>query len=275
MNKIVGAFRFVSALFFALACIVLVLLYLQWIRPEAKRNIIQSWARGFIKMVGMDLTVQGDVYDKHCLIVANHISFIDIFALNAMKPGRFIAKSEIAGWPVFGRIAKGVDTLFIERKNRRSIISVNEQISAALMRRQTIMLFPEGKTSTGVSLLPLKANLLEPAVLSGTPVMPVAICYTENGQKTTKASYANISIFSCLWTICSTPGLSVTLKVLPMIDVEGKTRHEVASEASALMSQAMGVPDPMIGLENMHHHCDAVGYSDSVLKQTDRSTAAL
>ena len=185
---------------------------------------------------------------------------MDIFALNAMKPGRFIAKSEIAGWPVFGRIAKGVDTLFIQRKNRRSIISVNEQISAALMQHQTIMLFPEGKTSEGVSLLPLKPNLIEPAILSGTPVLPVAICYTENGEKTTKASYANISIFKCLWTICSTPGLAVTLKVLPTINVEGKTRHEVACEASALMSAAMGVADPMKDYpDNVHHHCDAIG----------------
>lgn len=259
MNKIVGAARFVSALFYALACILLVLFYLQWVKPEKKKDIIRSWARTFINIVGMRFDVQGEVYDRYCLIVANHISFIDIFALNAMKPGRFIAKSEIAGWPVFGRIAKGVDTLFIERKNRRSIISVNEQISAALMKGQTIMLFPEGRTSIGVSLLPLKANLIEPAVLSGTPVMPVAICYTENGEKTTKASYANISIFKCLWTICSTPGLAVTLKVQPVIDVDGKTRHEVAAEASAVMSRAMGVPDPMLGEVNLHHHCDAVG----------------
>ena len=260
MNKIVGCYRFVCGLLFALACILLVLFYLQWIRPEAKRNIIRSWAKTFIELIGMKFSVQGEVYEKPCLIVANHISFVDIFALNALKPGRFIAKSEIAGWPVFGRIAKGVDTLFIERKNHRSIIAVNKQISAALMQKQTVMLFPEGKTSIGVSLLPLKANLIEPAVLSGTPVQPVAICYTENGQKTTKASYANISIFDCLWTICSTPGLAVTLKALPIIDVTGKTRHEVAQEAAASMSEAMGVPNPMQNQpEGLHHHCDAVG----------------
>lgn len=262
MNKVVGIFRFIGALLFALACILLVCFYLQWIKPEAKRKIIKTWARTFIEIIGMRYSIEGDIYDKYCLIVANHISFVDIFALNAMKPGRFIAKSEIADWPVFGRIAKGVDTLFVQRRNHRSIIAVNEQISAALMQQQTIMLFPEGKTSVGVSLLPLKANLIEPAILSGTPVLPVAICYAENGQKTTKASYANISIFKCLWTICSTPGLSVTLKVLPLIDVEGKTRHEVAAQAAEVMSQAMGVPNPMLGAEGMHHHCDAIGSTE-------------
>ena len=128
MYKIVGVFRFFAALLFALACIVLVLVYLQWVSPSKKRGVIKTWAAAFMRIVGMKWHVEGEVYDKPCLIVANHISFIDIFALNAVKPGRFIAKSEIADWPVFGRIAKGVDTLFIQRKNHRSIITVNQQI---------------------------------------------------------------------------------------------------------------------------------------------------
>lgn len=260
MQKITGAFRFTAAMLYAVACILLVLIYLQWLNPLSKKRIIRSWASAFLSIIGMKLKVEGEVYDKPCLIVANHISFIDIFALNIVKPGRFIAKSEIADWPVFGRIAKGVDTLFIERKNRRSIITVNEQISAALLAQQTVMLFPEGRTSVGEELLPLKSNLIEPAILSGSPVQPCALCYEENGQKTTKASYAGISIFKCLWTIVTTPGLTVTVKVLPIIDVTGKTRHEVANEASALMSAAMGVPDPMKEhCVYTRHAVDAVG----------------
>ena len=262
MYKLIGAVRFVAALLYALACIILVLVYLQWVPAAKKKNIIRTWAATFIRIVGMQLKVEGQIYDKPCLILANHISFIDVFALNATKPGRFIAKSEIAGWPVFGKIAKGVDTLFIERKNHRSILSVNEQISQALKQKQTIMLFPEGRTSAGLTLLPLKSNLIEPAILSDTPVQPVALCYTENGQKTTKASYANIQIFACLWTIVSTPGLALTMKFLPVIDVTGKSRHEVAKEASALMSEAMGVPDPMKDMpEPSRHHCDAIAQS--------------
>ena len=81
MNKVVGSYRFVCALFFALACIVSVLFYLQWVKPEAKRKIIRSWARTFIDLIGMKYTVQGEVYDKSCLMVANHISFVDILRL--------------------------------------------------------------------------------------------------------------------------------------------------------------------------------------------------
>ena len=127
MHKISGAFRFVAALLYVVACITMVLFYLQWVKPEKKVGIIRSWAAFLIKIVGIKLKCEGEVYPSHCLLVANHVSFLDIFALDSQKPGRFIAKSEIANWPIFGRIAKGVDTLFIERKNRRSIVEVNEQ----------------------------------------------------------------------------------------------------------------------------------------------------
>ena len=245
MNKFLGAIRFIGALVFALACITVVLLYLQWIKPENKVNIIRSWSQAFLKLVGLQVKVEGQVYPNYCLLLANHVSFLDIFALNSQKPGRFIAKSEIADWPVFGQIAKGVDTLFIQRKNRRSILEVNQQLGEALKEEQTVMLFPEGRTSVGLTLLPLKSNLIEPAIISNTVIQPVVLCYTENGEKTTKASYANVSIFKCLWTIVTTPNLGLTIKFLPIITPQGKDRHEVARLASAQMSEALGVPDPM------------------------------
>ena len=254
MHKLLAPFRFVSALIYSLACITMVLVYLQWVKPEKKVGIIRAWSRAFIKIVGIDLKCEGEIYPEHCLLLANHVSFLDIFALDSQKPGRFIAKSEIANWPIFGRIAKGVDTLFIERKNRRSIIEVNAQLSDALKAKQTVMLFPEGRTSPGLTLLPLKPNLIEPAVISNTPVQPVALCYLENGQKTTKASYANVSIFACLWTIVSTPGLALTVKFLPVIHPDGKNRHDVARLASASMSAAMGVKDPMLENEQQGLH---------------------
>ena len=245
MKTIRGALRFTAAMIFVVACILAVLLYLQWVKPEKKIGFLRSWCRVLLRIVGIDLKIEGTVYEKHCLIVANHISFMDIFGLNVVKPGRFIAKSEIAGWPIFGRIAKGVDTLFIERKNRRSIVTVNEQISDALSKKQTIMLFPEGRTSVGTTLLPLRSNLMEPAVMSETPIQPIVLLYREHGMPTTKASYTDLSIFACLWNIVSSDGLTLTLKVLPLIDPKGKDRREVAAEASALMSKAMGVVDPM------------------------------
>lgn len=245
MNMLRGAIRFVAAMVFVVACILMVLFYLQWVRPEKKVGFLRTWCRALLRIVGIDLKIEGKVYDQHCLIVANHVSFMDIFGLNVVKPGRFIAKSEIANWPIFGRIAKGVDTLFIERKNRRSILTVNQQITDALSRKQTIMLFPEGRTSAGTTLLPLRSNLMEPAVMSATPIQPIVLLYREHGLPTTKASYTDISLFACLWNIVSSDGLTLTIKVLPLIDPTGKDRREVAVEVSAMMSEAMGVVDPM------------------------------
>ncbi len=244
MQKIVGSIRFMLAIIYAVACILMVLLYMQWLKPENKVGVLRAWSLAFLKIVGIRLKLEGTVYDKHCLLIANHISFIDIFGLDAIKPGRFIAKSEIADWPIFGRIAKGVDTLFIKRKSRRSILEVNEQISEALSKKQTIMLFPEGRTSVGMTLLPLRSNLIEPAVMSGTPIQPFVLIYRENGMPTTKVAYTDISLFGCLWNIVTTKGLTLTIKALPLIDPSDKDRRQVAAEASAMMSEAMGVVDP-------------------------------
>ncbi len=245
MRIITGPLRFIAALFYAVGCITLVLVYLQWVAPEKKRNIIRTWAAALMKILGFRVDVEGEVYPKHCLIVANHISFIDIFALDSIKPGRFIAKSEIESWPIFGRIAKGVDTLFIKRKSRRSIVEVNDALGGALAAGQTVMLFPEGQTTIGLSILPFKPNLIEPAVISNTAVVPVALCYYEGSEKTTKATYANVNIFKCLWTIAMTPNLSVKVIFTDPIIPNGKNRLEVARAAAKQVAQALDVPNPM------------------------------
>ena len=113
MKMLRGAIRFAAAMVFVVACILMVLFYLQWVKPEKKVGFLRTWCRVLLRIVGIDLKIEGKVYDRHCLIVANHVSFMDIFGLNVVKPGRFIAKSEIANWPIFGQIAKGVFTLFI------------------------------------------------------------------------------------------------------------------------------------------------------------------
>ena len=81
--------------------------------------------------------------------------------------------------------------------------------------------------------------------MSATPIQPIVLLYREHGLPTTKASYTDISLFACLWNIVSSDGLTLTIKVLPLIDPTGKDRREVAVEASAMMSEAMGVVDPM------------------------------
>jgi 1-acyl-sn-glycerol-3-phosphate acyltransferase len=106
------------------------------------------------------------------MIAANHVSWLDIFALSAAWPTRFVAKSEIRDWPAAGWIAERAGTLFIRRERKRDIARIHEQIHEVLERGDCVGLFPEGTTSEGDTLLKFHASLFEPAIANGARVHP-------------------------------------------------------------------------------------------------------
>ena len=127
-----------------------------WVGPPTKQALIRRWSRQLLRM----LRVEARVHWRHdgglpgnVLIVANHISWLDIFVLNALQPARFIAKADLKRWPVVGRLIANVGTLFIERERRRDTHTVNRHTVEALARGDLVAVFPEGTTSDGTGLL--------------------------------------------------------------------------------------------------------------------------
>ena len=124
------------------------------------------------------------------MLVANHISWLDIFVINAAHPCRFIAKSEIADWPVAGSLASNVGTIFIRRAKRSDAAKTNDAIAAQLLKNNTVAIFPEGTTTIGDKLLKFHTSLFEPAVANEATVMPVALRYRQsNGEADTAAAF--------------------------------------------------------------------------------------
>ena len=244
INAIRALWRLLCIGVFVVAVILVSVFYLHWVSPKKKFHLMQTWCTHFVRLTGIQMQVSGEVLDSTCLVVANHSSFFDIFAITSIQPARFIAKEEIRSWPIFGFIAQSVNTLFIRRQDKRMIRSVNEQIAQALSRQEPIVLFPEGKCTDGLALAPFKPSLLEPAVLSQTPVQPIALSYEIDGQRTSRASYYNISLLQCLINIVTTPKIVLKATVLPAIDTAGKTRHVVAQEASQSVARALNVDEP-------------------------------
>lgn len=111
------------------------------------------------------------------LIVANHLSYIDIILLAAQRPCVFVSKSEVKSWPIFGQCAQLGGTIFIDRKHRGDVAAVAELMGAALDEGSLVILFPEGTSSGGASVLPFKSSLLEPALHVNHPVTAIAIAY--------------------------------------------------------------------------------------------------
>ena len=156
------------------------------------------------------------------MVVANHISWLDIFALNAHHPVRFVAKSEIAKWPVLSQMVRGAGTLFIERDRPRDTHRRHQEIGAAARAAATSSRsFRRARRPMAPSVLPFKSSLLQPIVEAEGHVQPVAIRYrTPDGDLAMRADYVgDTSFFESFWAVCgercADRGRSIVRPALP------------------------------------------------------------
>jgi 1-acyl-sn-glycerol-3-phosphate acyltransferase len=186
----------------------------------------------------------GTLAQPNVVVVANHVSWLDIFALHAVGPVRFIAKAEIARWPVLGRLVAGVGTLFIERERRRDAHRVNRDIAQALTDGDIVAVFPEGTVSDGAEVLPFKGSLLQPIVEAAGYVQPVAIRYRDaSGERSTVPAYdGDITFIDSFWRICGARSLTVELIASAPVPARGRHRRDLAREAERVIRAALASP---------------------------------
>lgn len=171
------------------------------------------------------------------LVVANHVSWLDIFAMSALFPSSFIAKQEISDWPVLGKMGRNAGTVFINRNSRKDVEPINQAITAALKNGRNVSFFPEAKTSSGMNVLPFKAALFQSALDSGAPVQTVVLRYYDHfGQRTTLPSYAEVSLLTSLWRVVSMPELHIHVdfgKPITGEEYQGQDRFALKEAAEA------------------------------------------
>lgn len=256
MRNLIGAARFAAVFVFVWCCLFIIFCVFPFSGPQARGRIIRSWSARLLRWLGVKLVIEGGrqadaVHDCGItpdavgrLVVSNHISAIDIFALNAVIPCAFVAKAEIAKWPVFGMIAKAAGTIFIERGNKRALVGIGNNMQQALQKGRSLLVFPEGTTSDGTKLLKFHANLMESAVRTDAPVLPVVLEYKSGGSRTTLASYVgDTGLFECLWKVVTAPDLTIEAKILKPLKAED--RHTLCRLVSADMADALNVADPL------------------------------
>jgi len=178
------------------------------------------------------------------LVVANHISWLDIFVLNAHHPVRFVAKAELARWPVVSRMIRGAGTVFIERGRRRDTHRVNQKMARVLADGDVVAIFPEGTTTHGSDVLPFKSSLLQPIVEAEGHVQPVAIRYrTPDGGMAMAPTYVGDTSFAqSFWAVCGERSLTVELMAMPALPARGHRRH-LARAAEASIRTALAAPE--------------------------------
>lgn len=199
---------------------------------------INRWSYRLTEMLGLHVKVCGIPPEsgQRTLILANHISWVDIFALNAVSTARFVAKSEVGSWPLIGRLCRGTGTLFIERGNKRDTVRLNHEIVAALEADQNIAVFPEGTSSDGTSLRPFRSSLLQPAIVCQTIIQPVYLRYVDasGGLSRTAAYCDDISFGTSMWNLLAGKDITVELHYLePISATSSDDRRELTNSIEA------------------------------------------
>ena len=142
-----------------------------------RRSVLRRWGRASLAILGCRVTVRGEPPKEPFLLISNHISYVDIFLLSAFTPGRFVSKAEIGDWPVIGAMCRTADIIFVDRGRRRDVTKVGEKIAEALAAGDPVILFPEGTSTPGNEVAPLKPSLLAPAAGQELDVHWVVVRY--------------------------------------------------------------------------------------------------
>lgn len=159
--------------------------------------LVRWWCKHLLSAFNLKVTRHGFVPDPNTppsktLFVGNHISWSDIHALNSTVPLRFIAKSDIKHWPIFGYLAIKCNTLFIDRGNKRDAKRTIHAAVESLQQGDNLCLFPEGTTTDGTKIQPFKTSLIQAAIEAQATIWPVAIFYpTAQGHANIKMAYAD------------------------------------------------------------------------------------
>lgn len=218
-------------------------LVLPLVSIERQQRMGQSWSRGLLRRCGVTLqALPGASAATQVLVVANHVSWLDIFVIHASHPCRFVAKAEIRAWPAMGWLAARSGTLFIERGSRNALRQVFKALVEMLRQRQRVVFFPEGTTSLQGSLLPFHANLFEAAIDAEVVVQPYALAYrSADGAHHAAIEYVGETTFvDSLLRILAAPPITAQLTCLAPIATDGAHRRELALAAQQAVATALG-----------------------------------
>ncbi len=199
-----------------------------------RREHVRAWSRALLALAGVQVRVVGQLPGAQIpyVIVANHISWCDIFAINSVHAVSFVAKAELATWPLAGRLLKNVGTLFIDRSKRRDTGRMVAILAAHIRDGVPLAFFPEGRVSHGVGVNQFNASLLQPAIDAQALLVPIAISYAPLPA----FDYVNRNFLQSVWAVLGAQPAVVTLTILPT--QSGQDRRTLAkSLESAIRSQ--------------------------------------
>ncbi|MDP2408059.1 MAG: lysophospholipid acyltransferase family protein [Hydrogenophaga sp.] len=247
-SPLVAAWRAVRALAHVLGGLWTIRSEFGRLTPAQCELLVREWSRQMLRILGAELVVRGTP-PAHgpVLLVANHVSWLDILVMNAAQPARFISKADVKHWPVLGALITGVGTLYIERENRRDAMRVVHQMVERLRAHDSIAVFPEGTTGDGRALLPFHANLFQAAISANAPVLPVALAFVDaaSGQRSDAPLFiGDTTLLASLWSTLRASGLQAVVYYGEPQFCQGRDRRAWAQDVRAEVAQMLGLAPP-------------------------------
>lgn len=216
-----------------------------FVGPDKRNGLVRRWSRRLLAICNVAVQVEhGSAAPlEQGMIVCNHISWLDIFVINALYPCRFVAKSEIRDWPLAGWLVAQAGTVFIARGNKRELRNIFKGLVHALQDGQRVAFFPEGTTAAQGTLLPFHANLFEAAVDGKVQVQPFALSYLDPaGRPHPSVDFIGDMTFAqSVVNILDGKPVRARLTILAAMPGAGAHRRELAQEARQAIGAALGI----------------------------------
>jgi 1-acyl-sn-glycerol-3-phosphate acyltransferase len=211
----------------------------------ARMQRVGWWSARMLRVLGISLQIEGTPHIGPVLLVANHVTWLDILAINAVQPARFVSKADVRHWPFLGWLVACGGTLFIERERKRDALRVVHQVAEALRAGEIVAVFPEGTTSDGRALLPFHANLLQAAIATESPVQAIALRYSDaNAAISSAGSYVgDTTLLASMWSAVSADGLRVQVLVEPAQGTRHLDRRALSESLRETISQRLASLD--------------------------------
>jgi 1-acyl-sn-glycerol-3-phosphate acyltransferase len=238
--------RVTAAIFVVLAALASApLLLVSWGRERRVRLIFRGMLRAF--GVRLDIRGGGDFLTapagRGALVVNNHISWLDIVAINAMRPMRALAKKEIAGWPVLGGLVRRGGSIFLDRERLKTLPATMASLADALRTGSLVSVTPEGTTWCGLASGRFTTATFQAAIDGGVPVRPIALRYRlADGRETSRPAFIGPeSLIASLRRVAALRGLVLEVHICPEIAPgRAEDRRELAALAEAAVHSALG-----------------------------------
>lgn len=211
-----ATWRAFATIFFSACALIEIAVTTLFVGRARRRGVraewLHRWCSFACRVLGIRLTVRGSM-PRSGLLVCNHLSYLDIIALSSIRPCVFVAKRDVAAWPLFGWLARSAGTIFVDRRRRFAAGAVVDLMGNAIAAGSLVVLFPEGTSSDGSSVLPFKPALLEAAVQLNCPITAGAIDYSlQQGSVADEVCYwRDMTLVPHLLNLFTKPKIKSTL----------------------------------------------------------------